>query len=124
MYGVSKKVSMYTTFCYLSTYAPPKRPTITVVPLCHRKFGDLRTTLFAVLFLLAACSWRAATSLLIYILAPHIVAQVKSPLYLRWVSGHNLRDTLVPSARLKESGCVTFFNAFLHTFLDWSRRLF
>ena len=85
--------------------------------LCHRKFGDLRTTLFAVLYLLAACSWRAATLLLIYTLAPHIVAQVKSPLHLLWVSGHNLRDTLILSARLKEeSGCVTFFLLFSYIF--------
>lgn len=56
--------------------------------------------------MLAASSWRAATLLLICILAPHIVAQVKSPLHLHWVSGHNLRDTLIPSARLKEESGV------------------
>jgi hypothetical protein len=75
---------------------------------------------------MVASSRRAATLLLIYILAPHKAAQVNSPLHLLWVSGHNMRDTLIPSG-LKEESCNYFFyfsSYKVPTFLDWSLRLF
>jgi hypothetical protein len=71
---------MYATFCFFF----PRTALQTAhnnecAPLPYKVWRPLRTTQFAVLFMLAACSWRAATFLLIYILAPHIVAQEKSP---------------------------------------------